>query len=64
MELNWSLNEGAGDCLSMSTNERGYFVKISSCTDKLPFVCYTKYTNQTMNECGTFDDGKNINIAI
>ncbi|KAJ8730416.1 hypothetical protein PYW07_017454 [Mythimna separata] len=44
-----------GDCLTMSVRGSANMYT-SSCQDPLPFVCYRKLDNQTLNECGTFDN--------
>ncbi|KAJ8727835.1 hypothetical protein PYW08_016220 [Mythimna loreyi] len=59
MEIEWRLFRPGinhGDCLSMSVDRDEYYIQRASCTDPLPFMCYRKYDNQTMNECGTFDN--------
>ncbi|KAJ8727836.1 hypothetical protein PYW08_016221 [Mythimna loreyi] len=60
MGIKWAQGNGAGtgDCLTMSVDGRAHY---SSCKDPLPFVCYRKLDNQTMNECGTFDNGYQLN---
>ncbi|KAJ8730413.1 hypothetical protein PYW07_017451 [Mythimna separata] len=46
------------DCLMMSVDGIGRF---TSCTNSLPFICYRKPDNLTMNECNTYDNGYHLN---
>ncbi|KAJ8727840.1 hypothetical protein PYW08_016225 [Mythimna loreyi] len=60
MDIKWAQGDGAGtgDCLTMSVDGSVHF---SSCTDRLPFVCYRKPETQTMNDCSTYDFEYHLN---
>ena len=48
-----------GHCLILSSNEEEYLMYTSSCDSPLPYICYRKRDNVTINKCcGTFDHGK------
>ncbi|KAJ8729972.1 hypothetical protein PYW07_017010 [Mythimna separata] len=61
MEIKWDSFPlpGTGlNCLKMSVDGIGRF---ESCTKALPFICYRKHENLTMNECNTYDNGYHLN---
>ncbi|KAJ8727838.1 hypothetical protein PYW08_016223 [Mythimna loreyi] len=60
MDIKWAQGDGVGtgDCLTMSVDGSVHF---SSCTDPLPFICYRKPVNQTVNECNTYDNDYHYN---
>uniref|UniRef100_A0A2A4J3K2 C-type lectin domain-containing protein n=1 Tax=Heliothis virescens TaxID=7102 RepID=A0A2A4J3K2_HELVI len=45
----------------MAVNGRSQYMNVTSCKDSLPYICYRKLDNRTMNECGTFDDAYHLN---
>ncbi|KAJ8730415.1 hypothetical protein PYW07_017453 [Mythimna separata] len=61
MDIKWAApgnGPDAGDCLTMTVDGSARY---ASCKDPLPFVCYRKLDNQTLNECGTFDNEYRLN---
>ncbi|KAJ8730410.1 hypothetical protein PYW07_017448 [Mythimna separata] len=48
MGIKLGLKDAAKDCITMSADGSTSY---STCTNPLPFVCYKKNENQTLNEC-------------
>ncbi|PZC71506.1 hypothetical protein B5X24_HaOG213214 [Helicoverpa armigera] len=64
MEINWAPQTNpdvSGLCLTMAINGPSQYMNVTSCKDSLPYICYRKLNNSTMNECGTFDDAYHLN---
>ncbi|PZC71508.1 hypothetical protein B5X24_HaOG213216 [Helicoverpa armigera] len=60
MKINWALQTSpdvSGLCLTTTVNGPSQYMNVTSCKDSLPYICYRKLDNRTMNKCGTFDDG-------
>ncbi|KAJ8727877.1 hypothetical protein PYW08_016262 [Mythimna loreyi] len=63
LDIKWGSHARAhrttsGDCLTMSADGSVHF---TACTEALPFICYKKPENETMNECGTYDNEYHLN---
>ncbi|XP_063895765.1 secretory phospholipase A2 receptor [Helicoverpa armigera] len=64
MEINWAPQtypDVSGLCLTMAVNGSSHYMNVTSCKDSLPYICYRKFEDRTMNECGTFDDAYHLN---
>ncbi|XP_063895756.1 secretory phospholipase A2 receptor [Helicoverpa armigera] len=64
MKINWALQTSpdvSGLCLTTTVNGPSQYMNVTSCKDSLPYICYRKLDNRTMNKCGTFDDAYHLN---
>ncbi|XP_047024728.1 killer cell lectin-like receptor subfamily B member 1A [Helicoverpa zea] len=64
MKINCALQTSpdvSGLCLTTTVNGPSQYMNVTSCKDSLPYICYRKLDNRTMNKCGTFDDAYHLN---